>query len=123
MRIILTGAVLCAFASTAFAAEHYVEVWNPPEARIGGAHPSTAGRKAHPKKTTKHRAALADHVRPRKVAEPALRASAVVAPITPHAPATNRHPLIAPKMGPDGHILQVGYHVPSRHAHAAIIVR
>lgn len=117
MRIILTGAVLCALASTAFAAEHYVEVWNPPEARIGGTHPPLAGRKGHAKKpATKHHFASADHVTPRRVAEPALRAPA---PVAPPAPAMNHHPLIAPKISPDGHILQVGYRVPARHASSA----
>lgn len=117
MRIILTGAVLCAFASTAFAAEHYVEVWNPPEARIGGTHPTTSGKKAHSKKTAKRRSMLADHVTPRKVAEPALRESAPIA--APSVPATNRHPLIAPKIGPDGHIMQVSYRAPGRRASSA----
>lgn len=114
MRIILTGALLCAFASTAFAAEHYVEVWNPPEARIGGMHPMASGRKAHSKKIAKHHSTLADHVTSRKVAEPALRASAPVA--MPAGPATNRHPLIAPKIGPDGHIMQVSYQSAGRRA-------
>lgn len=113
MRIILTGALLCVLASTAFATEHYVEVWNPPEARIGGMHPPTSGKKGHSKKISKHTLSSADHVAPRKIAEPAVRAPALVAP---PAPATNHHPLIAPKMGPDGHILQVGYRMPAGHA-------
>jgi hypothetical protein len=120
VRIILTGAVLCAFASTAFAAEHYVEVWNPPEARIGGTHAPLAGKKCRSKKSVKHHLASADHVAPRRIAEPALRASAPLAPLAPSAPATNRHPLIAPKISPDGHILQVSYRASARHAPAGI---
>jgi hypothetical protein len=120
VRIILTGAVLCALASTAFAGEHYVEVWNPPEARIGGLHPPMSGKKGHSKKTVKHHLASADHVTPRRVAEPAVRAPA---PVVPPAPTVNRHPLIAPKMGPDGHILQVSYQIPARHAPAGFRIQ
>jgi len=108
--------MLCAFASTAFAAEHYVEVWNPPEARIGGMHAPLPGRKNHSKRTARHSLPSADHMTPRRVAEPALRASSA---IVPPAPAVNRDPLIAPKLGPDGRILQVSYRAFGRHAPAA----
>ncbi|QCP48275.1 hypothetical protein FAZ95_03155 [Trinickia violacea] len=37
MRIAGCGLLVLAFTSSAFAADHYVEVWNPPEAR-GGLH-------------------------------------------------------------------------------------
>jgi hypothetical protein len=119
VRIILTGAVLCVLASTTFAAEHYVEVWNPPEARSGGMHAPRSGKKVHAKKVAKHHVGPADHVSPRKVAQPALRASAPFVPFVPAAPsgpATNRHPLIAPKIGPDGHVLQVSYRPYGSHA-------
>ncbi|HTH60013.1 MAG TPA: hypothetical protein VL689_07625 [Paraburkholderia sp.] len=116
MRNILTGALLCVLASTAFAAEHYVEVWNPPEARIGGAHASAQDKKCRSKKVAKRHAPSADHVTPRRVAQPALPAPD---PVTPSSPATRRHPLIAPKMGPDGHFLQVGYRPRAQSAWAA----
>jgi hypothetical protein len=35
LRFLSAGALLLAVASTAAAGEHYVEVWNPPEARVG----------------------------------------------------------------------------------------
>ncbi|WP_144152630.1 hypothetical protein [Paraburkholderia sp. BCC1885] len=38
LRFLSVGALLLAVTSTAAAGEHYVEVWNPPEARIG--HPA-----------------------------------------------------------------------------------
>lgn len=123
MRIILTGALLCAFASTAFAAEHYVEVWNPPEARSGSLHASAPDKKGHSKKVGRHHAGATDHVSPRRIAEPAMRASATLVPIAPSAPATNRHPLIAPKLGPDGRIMQVGYRLSARHAQAVTLIR
>jgi len=116
VRIILTGALLCALASTAFAAEHYVEIWNPPEARAGGLHPPKSGNRHHPKKTAKRRYASPDPLAPRRVAEPAMRASAAI--VSPAAPATTRHPLIAPKIGPDGHIMQVGFHLSPHRAPA-----
>ena len=123
MRIILTGAMLFALASTAFAAEHYVEVWNPPEARTGDARPLASGKRSHAKKLAKRRLPSANPLAPRRVAGPAMRASAAIVPVTPSAPATNRHPLIAPKIGPDGHILQVGFRVPARRAPAGMRVQ
>lgn len=35
LRLLGLGAMLLAVASTGFAGEHYVEIWNPPEARGG----------------------------------------------------------------------------------------
>jgi hypothetical protein len=35
LRFVSAAAVLLAVSSTAVAGEHYVETWNPPEARIG----------------------------------------------------------------------------------------
>ncbi|PXW22579.1 hypothetical protein [Paraburkholderia caballeronis] len=123
MRIIMTGAMLCALASSAFAAEHYVEVWNPPEARIDSARPSAPGKRSHAKKGAKRRIAAADHLAPRKVAGPAERASAAL-PAAPAKPAmtpqTDRHPALTPKVGPDGRVLQVGYRLPASRASAGI---
>jgi hypothetical protein len=44
VKIVGWGLLGFAFASSAFAADHYVEVWNPPEAR-GGLHPVRAAQK------------------------------------------------------------------------------
>ncbi|MBK3780112.1 hypothetical protein G3A43_07565 [Paraburkholderia aspalathi] len=44
-RLWLSGLVAMAVCVPAFAGSHYVEVWNPPEARIGAAH-QKAGTKA-----------------------------------------------------------------------------
>ncbi|MBN3774421.1 hypothetical protein G3N93_33375, partial [Burkholderia sp. Se-20378] len=38
VRLIGCGVLALTFASTGWAAEHYVEVWNPPEARHPAAH-------------------------------------------------------------------------------------
>jgi hypothetical protein len=114
----MTGALLCALASTALAGEHYIEIWNPPEARTPGAHPSTSSKKNHAHTGTKRKLASADRLAPRKVAEPAMRAPAPVAPASPGrgAPNPDRVPAIPPQIGPDGNILQVSYGVPARRA-------
>ncbi|KAB0651764.1 hypothetical protein F7R13_27350, partial [Burkholderia territorii] len=38
VRLFGCGLLALSFASTGWAAEHYVEVWNPPEARSPAAH-------------------------------------------------------------------------------------
>ena len=129
MRFILTGTVLCVLASTALAGEHYTEVWNPPEARmparLPGASPARPEKKAHAHHGTKHK--LASAVRPdaRKVAEPAVRASAATVPMLPnvtnsgagHSKPDREHtPFIPPQIGPDGNVLQVSYAAPARRA-------
>lgn len=72
LRFVSAAAMLLAVASTAAAGEHYVEIWNPPEARIG----QPAG-KCKPKTG---KAALLSHgvskVAPRRIADPLAKASA-----------------------------------------------
>lgn len=112
MRFIMTGILLCVLASTASAGEHYVEIWNPPEARTPGIHAPAAGKKARQQHHgAKRKLASGDHAVTRKVAQPALRESAPATPATPGnaAPGPDRKPLIAPQIGPDGNVLQVGY--------------
>ncbi|HKT97727.1 MAG TPA: hypothetical protein VJS30_14525 [Paraburkholderia sp.] len=125
MRFILTGTMLCVLASTALAGEHYTEVWNPPEARqpaarTQGAHPATPEKKAHARHGTKHKLTTAGRLDARKVAEPALRASAATVPMLPNLPNgaghgggaksnRDRTPFIPPQIGPDGNVLQVSY--------------
>ncbi|WP_213301285.1 hypothetical protein [Paraburkholderia sacchari] len=132
MRLILTGTLLCLLASTALAGEHYTEVWNPPEARtpearLPGAHPSTPDKKAHAHHGTKHKLASAGRLDTRKVAEPALRASAPTVPMLPNNAAPNgaksnrdRTPFIPPQIGPDGNVLQVSYAAPARRAQSPL---
>ena len=108
----MTGILLCVLASTASAGEHYVEIWNPPEARAPGMHAPATGKKARqPHHGAKRKLASGDHAITRKVAEPALRDSAPNAPATPGsaAPGNEHKPIIAPQIGPDGNVLQVGY--------------
>ncbi|CAG9244088.1 conserved exported hypothetical protein [Paraburkholderia unamae] len=117
MRFFITGTLLCVLASTALAGEHYIEIWNPPEARSPGAHANTTAKKAQPHRGTKHKLASADRLTPRKIAEPAMRAPAPTLPVTPGAPVrtapgNDRTPAIPPQIGPDGNILTVSYRAP-----------
>ena len=117
MRFILTGSLLCALASTALAGEHYIEIWNPPEARTPGAHANGAGKKGQAHHGTKHKLASSDKLTTRKIAEPAMRAPAPTLPATPGAPVRTSPgghlPEIPPQIGPDGNILTVNYRVPA----------
>ena len=137
MRFILTGTLLCVLASSALAGEHYTEVWNPPEARVPaartpGAHPATPGKKTHAHHGTKHKLTTAGRLDARKVAEPAVRASAATVPMLPTVPSSTGHgaaassktnrdrtPYIPPQIGPDGNVLQVSYAAPAQPARRA----
>jgi hypothetical protein len=111
VRFFITGTLLCVLASTALAGEHYIEIWNPPEARTPGAHANSAGKKAQSHHGNKRKLASADRLTTRKVAEPALRAPAPTLPATPSAPVRTAPggglPEIPPQIGPDGNVLQV----------------
>jgi hypothetical protein len=121
VRFIMTGTLLCVLASTAIAGEHYTEIWNPPEARTPGMHPPAPGKKSHSDHSTKHKLASSDRPATRRVAEPAMRAPASVAPGTNGTNGTNgttvpnpgRLPEIPPQIGPDGNVLQVNYSIPA----------
>jgi hypothetical protein len=118
VRFILAGTLLCVLASTALAGEHYIEIWNPPEARAPALRPGASGKRTPGHHGAKHKLASTDRPPTRRVAEPALRAPApVIAPATPGSKASppNRIPEIPPQIGPDGNILQVNYRVPAAH--------
>lgn len=117
MRFIVTGAVLCAllldFSSPVLAGEHYVEVWNPPEARQRLHKPAAGARKGSRQK----RAQNGDHTTARKVADPAAAGSASAAgsgtgAVRGTGAGRTKRPLdidhdIPPKIGPDGNVMQV----------------
>ncbi len=115
--------MLCVLASTALAGEHYIEIWNPPEARMPevrtpALRPGAADKKTPGHHGAKHKLASADPPPTRRVAEPALRAPApVIAPAAPGSKASppDHIPEIPPQIGPDGNILQVNYRVPTTH--------
>lgn len=120
MRFIMTGTLLCILASTAIAGEHYVEIWNPPEARIPGLHAPASGKKAHVRHGAKHKQAFADRTTTCRVAQPALREPAPNVPNAQNAPGNaapgrDRTPVIEPQIGPDGNVLQVSYGASNLH--------
>jgi hypothetical protein len=123
VRFFITGTLLCVLASTALAGEHYIEIWNPPEARTPGVHANTTGKKAQARHSAKRKLASSDRLTTRKIAEPAMRAPAPTLPATPGgatagapvrtAPGNGRMPAIPPQIGPDGNVLTVSYRVPA----------
>jgi hypothetical protein len=102
---------LAAPVSTAFAESHYVEIWNPPEARL-----SPAGKPAHKAARQKH-AARKPSTRIAKVADPARSSPTAAAAPVPKAESTVRQPPPAdmidiPRIiGPDGRPMRVAYKV------------
>ncbi|HEY2000215.1 hypothetical protein [Paraburkholderia sp.] len=78
LQVLSAGAVLFAIASTAAAGEHYVEVWNPPEARLV----KPAG-KCMPNGKVAGKTALLSHgstrVAPRRIADPLAKSASASA--------------------------------------------
>jgi|SRR5579863_7126131 len=101
------GVILLAGASVANAGEHYVEVWNPPEARQAPHAGKHAAVKAIP-----HRVSAAIHtakVKPNHVAtstaKPVKRAHAVRTLTWNSAPQARD---LSPLLTPEGNVLRVG---------------
>ena len=105
LRVIGAGAMLFALASTVAASEHYVEIWNPPEARL--VKPTTK-YKPHSGKP-----ALIAHTMPkpaaRRVADPLAKAAPVK-----HASGDALRKTVSPTvidipriMTPEGNVLRV----------------
>lgn len=137
VRLFGCGLLALTFASTGWAAEHYVEVWNPPEARHPAARTQTArpGADARPgKRAEKHASAtpkatakapkrrVAQAVKagsnrpaatdtpaaPRPVAHPAPGRLTVMQPAAPDATRALTFSDIPRQYTPDGNVLQVG---------------
>lgn len=85
VRLFGCGLLALSVASTGWAAEHYVEVWNPPEARVPAAHAPAArtGADAHAasKAVEKHASAS-----PKPAAKPHKRRIAQAVKAVPHRP-------------------------------------
>ncbi|MDN7905620.1 hypothetical protein QZM18_16095 [Burkholderia diffusa] len=90
VRLFGCGLLALTFASTGWAAEHYVEVWNPPEARLPAARTPDAhtpaarpGADAHAggKTVEKHAS-----VQPKAAVKPHKRRVAQAVKTTPHRP-------------------------------------
>lgn len=108
MRFVGCGLLLLAFASPAFAGDHYVEIWNPPEAR-GGLHDRPAERKP-----VKHKHVAGSRnvdARAHRQAPPVTRLKVGQRAL----PADNTAPRVTPdpneiprQITPEGNILRVG---------------
>ena len=100
---ILPVALLC-LASSAYAGERYVEIWNPPEARTTPAHPAAQKKTSHKTVVKKPSQNIA-----RRVTDPAANTMRAAPPasartkVRPLDPNTD----IPRKIGPDGHVLRV----------------
>jgi hypothetical protein len=114
LRIFILPVALLSIASSAYAGERYVEVWNPPEARSAPARPAAqkkTGRKMSAKKPSQTIA--------KKVTDPAASttsatgaAGATGATSASASPRVKVRPIdpnfdIPRKIGPDGHVLRV----------------
>jgi len=97
----MIGTLLCALASSANARAHYIEIWNPPEARASRPHAHTPRKPLHAHHRAPHKLVT------RRVAQPAERAPAPGAA----TPGYKRSPLLPPQLGPDGKVLQVRYDI------------
>ncbi|ASV99786.1 hypothetical protein CJU94_17560 [Paraburkholderia aromaticivorans] len=98
------GAMLFAVASTGVAGEHYVEIWNPPEARTG----------MPPRASAVRRPAAGKRVGARAVTVHARRAPAPVAKLATKTDMQENAPVHAPDMSgiprqitPEGNVLRV----------------
>jgi hypothetical protein len=104
-RFLGLGALLFVSASAAMAGEHYVEVWNPPEARASMPHRAVVA----------HRLSGSRHIVPHAVKARARPAPAPLARFVAKAERRDNAPVHAPDMSeiprqitPEGNVLRVG---------------
>lgn len=105
LRFFSAGVILLTVASSVFAGERYVEIWNPPEARMGAA-PGKCAPKARGAIVSSRNAGK---VVPRRVADPLSRSTASKRPPV----AVVKKPLAPPStyiprmITPEGNVLRV----------------
>ncbi|AFQ46909.1 hypothetical protein [Burkholderia cepacia] len=85
VRLFGCGLLALTVASTGWAAEHYVEVWNPPEARLPAARTPAARTGADPRAGSKGAEKHAS-VPPKAVVKPHKRRVAQAMKTAPHRP-------------------------------------
>ena len=118
MHPLILPVALLSLASSAFAGERYVEVWNPPEARMAPTRPAAQKKTGHKVAARKSPQTIA-----KKVTDPAAANTARATPpasarvkVRPLDPNTD----IPRKIAPDGHVLQVRDGQP-RHAVTQVV--
>ena len=106
LRFLGVCAMLLAVASTGVAGEHYVEIWNPPEARL--VKPPVSGKRKPGKVSLLSRST--PKATPRQVADPVAKSpssarvgASLTKPMTPQP--TNIPRIITP----EGNVLRVNY--------------
>lgn len=103
-RFAVSGVLLLAFASAAAAGEHYVEIWNPPEARL--AQPPVSGKPGAGKAPPGAR--HASKATPRRVADPVARSAPGKHVADSLKSATPPRPANIPRIiTPEGNVLRV----------------
>ncbi|PQV54875.1 hypothetical protein [Paraburkholderia sp. BL21I4N1] len=105
-RFAILGALLLAFASTAVAGEHYIEIWNPPEARLP--QPSAIGKGIAGKTPLlpRHSSKAAPH----RVADPVVRSTPGKRVADTFKKPITRRPTDIPRIiTPEGNVLSVNY--------------
>ncbi|WP_245637147.1 hypothetical protein [Burkholderia singularis] len=116
MKLVGYGLLLFTFTSSTFAGEHYVEIWNPPEARAGVTHhePAAPAAPAAQKPAVKRKRA-APHVVDAHIRRPSVPTVARIAPkprgldgASPRATPAPSSPEIPRLFTPDGNVLRVG---------------
>ncbi|WCM24916.1 hypothetical protein NDK50_22420 [Paraburkholderia bryophila] len=107
VKLVGCGLLLLACASSAFADEHYIEIWNPPEAR-GGLHQGAGAPK-----TLTHKRRVPHLVRTQTHRTPSITTKLAVKPGTA-GPGTRR---VTPDVSeiprlitPEGNVLRVDAH-------------
>lgn len=104
LRFLGAGAILLATASTGLAGEHYVEIWNPPEARL--MHPPANGKPKSDKASLLSR--HTPKATPRRVADPVAKSvPSARAGASPTKPMTAQPTNIPRIMTPEGNVLRV----------------
>lgn len=102
LQFISAGVLLLTIALSVSAGERYVEIWNPPEARIGAAGGKPARKTRSP--VSRHNAAK---LTPRRVADPLTRS----APAKRAPAAVGKKPSVPPYIPrvitPEGNVLRV----------------
>jgi len=105
LRVLSAGAMLFVLASTAAASGHYVEIWNPPEARVGQPAAKCKPRSGKTALLSRNMSKVAPH----RIADP-LAKGALAKHVGGDAPnkATNPRSIDIPRIvTPEGNVLRV----------------
>ncbi len=106
-RFLSVGAMLLAVASTGIAGEHYVEIWNPPEARGGLSQGAGAPKSLTHKRRVPHLLKARAHRAPTTATRLALKQGTAGAGTRRVTPDVSEIPRL---ITPEGNVLRVDAH-------------